>query len=50
MTLYLRSVCEVFVLRELAQCLGLDLTHALAGQAELLADRLERGGALADAA
>src|SRR4051812_50065836 len=46
----LRSVCEVFVLRELAQGLGLDLAHALARQAELLADRLERGGAAADEA
>src|SRR5882672_6155946 len=44
----LRSVCEVFVLRELAQGLGLDLAHALARQSELLADRLQRGGAVAD--
>src|ERR1044072_7975613 len=36
---YLGAVGEVFVLRELAQSLGLDLTHAPARQAELLADR-----------
>src|SRR5215831_2346936 len=29
---YLGRVGEVFVLRELAQCLGLDLAHALARQ------------------
>src|SRR5205085_515454 len=47
---YLGGVGEVFVLRELAQCLGLDLPHALARQSELLADRLERGGAVTDEA
>src|SRR5439155_16626545 len=44
----LRGVGEVFVLRELPQSLGLDLTDAFARQAELLADRLERGGAVTD--
>src|SRR6478609_3334603 len=44
----LGGVREVFVLRQLAQSLGLDLPHALARQAELLADRLERGGAVTD--
>ena len=48
--LCLGCVGEVFVLRELAQSLGLDLAHALARQAELLADRLERGGTVTDEA
>src|SRR5581483_5838190 len=46
----LRRVGEVFVLRELAQCFRLDLADALAGQAELLADRLERSRAFTDEA
>src|SRR5690348_8392048 len=46
----LRRVGEVFVLRELAQRLGLDLAHTLPRQAELLADRLERRRPLADEA
>src|SRR5581483_3195299 len=46
----LGGVGEVFVLRKLAQRLGLDLTHALARQAELLADRLQRRRPFADEA
>src|SRR5581483_2723098 len=46
----LRRVGEVLVLCEPAQRVGLDLADALARQAELLADRLERGRAVADEA
>src|SRR5438445_2976040 len=39
----LRSVSDGFVRGEATQGVGLDLTDALAGDAELLADLLERG-------
>src|SRR5207253_10200813 len=44
----LRGRGEVFVGGEPAKRLGLDLAHALAREAELLADRLERGRTVAD--